>query len=304
MDQPKKPFTNRGGQGQKPHGGHRPFHAGGGRGKQLNRRGGRTGGPRPHQVHPPREIVDTKSFDQNGNGEEKFIPALEAGNVRIIPLGGVEEIGKNMTAVEYGNDIVIIDCGFQFREAETPGIDYILPNTKYLEDRRAKIRGMFITHGHLDHIGGIPYVIDRIGYPPIYTRGLTAVMIKKRQEEFPNLKPLTVHEVEKRDTIRVGDLRVSFFSVTHTIPDAMGVIIETPYGQVVFTGDLKLDHVDGVPTEEEEKEFAYFNDKKVLFLAADSTMRMMRSSCDENVPMMRRPLVFRMMSSMFLVTTL
>ena len=183
----------------------------------------------------------------------------------------MEEIGRNMTAVEFGDDIIVVDCGFQFREDETPGVDYILPNTKYLEDRARQIRGLFITHGHLDHIGGIPYIIDRIGYPPIYTRRLTAVMIHKRQEEFPNLKPLDIHEVEKDDTVRVGDLRVRFFSVYHTIPDAMGIIIETPYGDVVFTGDLRLDHIDGVPTEQEEKEFSWFADRKVLFLGADST---------------------------------
>jgi ribonuclease J len=249
--------------------------ANGGRGNRRGRsfnRGGhgrgrnpRHGGPRPHQTPPPREIRET-----NG-AEEKPIPPLEPGNIRIIPLGGVEEIGRNMTAVEYGDDIIIIDAGFQFREADTPGIDYILPNTKYLEDRKDKIRGLFITHGHLDHIGGIPYIIDRIGYPPIYTRRLTSIMIKKRQEEFPNLKPLDIHEVEKADTIRAGDTRVRFFSVTHTIPDSMGIIIETPYGLLVFTGDLKLDHVDGVPTEAEETEFGFFKDKKVLFLAADST---------------------------------
>lgn len=233
----------------------------------------RAGGPRPHQVHPPREISEQPSAQalSANNGDEKPIPPLEAGHIRIIPLGGVEEIGRNMTAFEYGNDIVIIDCGFQFREDDTPGIDYILPNTKYLEDRRDKIRAMFITHGHLDHIGGIPYIIDRIGYPPVYTRKLTAVMVKKRQEEFPNLKPLTIHEVEKEDAVRVGDLRVRFFSVTHTIPDSMGIIIETPFGLAVFTGDLKVDHIDGVPTEAEEKEFAFFKDKNVLFLAADST---------------------------------
>ena len=230
----------------------------------------RSGGPKPHQVHPPREITEQGATVLGGT-EEKPVPPLEAGNIRIIPLGGVEEIGRNMTVIEYGDDIIAIDCGFQFREDDTPGIDYILPNTKYLEDRRDKIRGLFITHGHLDHIGGIPYVIDRIGYPPIYTRRLSAVMIKKRQEEFPNLKPLDIHEVEKEDTIRAGNMRVRFFSVSHTIPDAMGIIVETPHGLIVFTGDLRLDHIDGIPTEKEEKEFGYFKDKKVLFLAADST---------------------------------
>ncbi|MBX4192159.1 ribonuclease J, partial [Candidatus Parcubacteria bacterium] len=169
--------------------------------------------PRPHSGshsgnrHPPRPELGNGTM---GNGDEKPIPPLEAGNIRIIPLGGVEEVGRNMTAVEFGDDIIIIDCGFQFREDDTPGIDYILPNTKYLEDRRDKIRGMIITHGHLDHIGGIPYIIDRIGYPPIYTRRLTSVMIKKRQEEFPNLKPLDMQEVEKEDTIRVGNFKVRF----------------------------------------------------------------------------------------------
>ena len=276
MEEDKKtsPPTRGGsvGRGPRPGGNRppRPFGAKGGFGGGRGGRGGRPrqGGPRPHQVHPPREVRENYSA---GNPEEKPIPPLEAGNIRIVPLGGVEEIGKNMTAIEFGDDIIIVDCGFQFREADTPGIDYILPNTKYLEDRQDKIRGMFITHGHLDHIGGIPYIIDRLGYPPIYTRALTSIMIKKRQEEFPNLKPLDIHEVEKEDTIRAGNLRVRFFSVTHTIPDAMGIIIETPYGLLVFTGDLKLDHIDGVPTEAEEREFAFFKDKKVLFLAADST---------------------------------
>lgn len=245
-----------------------PRPQGGGRGGNRGRGRIRQGGPRPHQAHPVREIPEHTPML---NGDEKPVPPLESGNIRIIPLGGVEEIGKNMTMVEFGNDIIVIDAGFQFREDDTPGIDYIIPNTKYLEERREKIRGLFITHGHLDHIGGIPYVIDRIGYPPVYTRTLTSVMIRKRQEEFPNLKPLDIHEVEKEDTIKVGSLRVRFFSVTHTIPDAMGIIVETPHGLLVFTGDLKLDHVDGVPTEAEEKEFSFFKDKKVLFLAADST---------------------------------
>ncbi|HEY4494791.1 MAG TPA: MBL fold metallo-hydrolase, partial [Candidatus Paceibacterota bacterium] len=115
---------------------------------------------------------------------EDEIPPLAPENIRIIPLGGVEEIGKNMTMIEYGNDIVVIDIGFQFKDENTPGIDYILPNTKYLEERKDKIRAVIVTHGHLDHIGGIPYVMPRIGNPPIYTRMLTSVMIKKRQEEF------------------------------------------------------------------------------------------------------------------------
>jgi ribonuclease J len=207
----------------------------------------------------------------NGNGSD-IIPALAPDSIRIIPLGGVEEIGRNMTAVEFGNDIVIIDIGFQFRDENTPGIDYILPNTKYLEERQDRIRAVLITHGHLDHIGGIPYIMPRIGNPPIYTRLLTSVLITKRQEEFPHVPKLDIKVIEKDETITVGKLRVKFFAVTHTIPDAMGVIIQTPYGSIVHTGDLKLDHVDGVPTQNEIDEYGRaFKDEKVLLLMADST---------------------------------
>jgi ribonuclease J len=176
-----------------------------------------------------------------------------------------------MTAVEFKNDIVIVDMGFQFKEESTPGIDYILPNTKYLEERKNKIRAVIITHGHLDHIGGIPYIMDRIGNPPIYTRNLTAIMIKKRQAEFPHLPNLDIRVVEKKETVRVGELPISFFSVTHTVPDSMGVIVGTPYGSIVLPGDYKLDHNDGIPTEEEEEEYGVFEKEKVLLLMSDST---------------------------------
>jgi ribonuclease J len=200
------------------------------------------------------------------------IPTLKQGNIRIIPLGGVEEIGRNMTAIEIGDDIIVVDCGFGFGgEGDTPGVDYILPNTEYLETNRGKVRALFITHGHLDHIGGIPYIIDRIGNPTIYTRKLTGVMIKKRQEEFPHLPATNIREVEKGETIKVGKHTVRTFAVTHTIPDSMGIAIETPHGDIVITGDVKLDHTDGVVSKEEEKEFGIFKDRKVLCLLMDST---------------------------------
>ena len=191
--------------------------------------------------------------------------------VRIIPFGGVEEIGRNMTAIETADDIFILDCGFQFREDDTPGIDYILPNTGYLEERRDKIRGLIISHGHLDHIGGIPYIIDRIGNPAIYTRKLTGMMIKKRQEEFAHLPPTIIREVEKDEVLKLGSTTVRFFGVTHTVPDSMGIIIETKWGDVVFTGDIKLNHRDGEPSDEEKREFGIFKDRKVLALLMDST---------------------------------
>ena len=199
------------------------------------------------------------------------IPTLQKDAIRIIPLGGVEEIGRNMTAVEFNDDIFILDAGFAFSEDDTPGIDYILPNTGYLEERRDKIRGLLISHGHLDHIGAIPYIIDRIGNPLVYTRKLTGKMIQKRQEEFAQTQPVQIREVEKDEVIKLGRATIRFFGVTHTVPDSMGIIIETPWGDVVFTGDIKLNHVDGEPSEEEHQEFGIFRHRKVLALLMDST---------------------------------
>lgn len=229
----------------------------------------RRGAPQHRRTSPQKGRFHMVSA--NNKKSEDIIPPI-GDSIRIIPLGGVEEIGRNMTVIEDKDDIIIVDCGFQFKEEDTPGIDYILPNAKYLEDRKDKIRAMVITHGHLDHIGGIPYIMESIGNPPIYSRRLTNVMIKKRQDEFPHVKKLIIHEVEKSDTIKIGkNFKLKFFSVTHTIPDSMGIIIQTPYGSIVHTGDLKLDHVDGVPTKEEEAEFKQFEKENVLLLMADST---------------------------------
>ncbi|MBM3272242.1 ribonuclease J [Candidatus Kaiserbacteria bacterium] len=224
-----------------------------------------------HTARPPKRGKTTVEHAAAQSGNTAGIPPIAPGVVRIIPLGGVEEIGRNMTAIEVGDDIFILEAGFAFSEETTPGIDYILPNTGYLEMNKHKIRGMLVSHGHLDHIGAIPYIMERIGNPTIYTRRLTATMIRKRQEEFAGSAPLVIREVEKNETIRLGQSNITFFAVTHTIPDSMGVIINTPWGDVVFTGDLKMDHDNGVPTPEEVQEFSVFKDRKALVLLMDST---------------------------------
>jgi ribonuclease J len=213
-----------------------------------------------------------RDFGNRFYGQQKnFIPEVAPGNIRIIPLGGVEEVGRNMTAFEIGDDIIVVDMGFAFKDEATPGVDYILPNTEYLEQRKHKIRGVIITHAHLDHIGAIPYLMGKIGNPKIYCRNFTALMIKKRQEEFIHLPPLNIITIETSDSIVLGNTKVKFFAVTHSIPDAMGIMINTPYGNVVHTGDLRLDHDDGVPSPFEEEVYSIFQKEKALCLLADST---------------------------------
>ncbi|MFH1979184.1 MAG: ribonuclease J [Patescibacteria group bacterium] len=191
--------------------------------------------------------------------------------IRIIPLGGVEEIGRNMTVIELNNDIVVIDAGFQFPEEDTPGIDYILPNTKYLENRKNKIRGLILSHGHLDHIGGVPYLINKLGNPPIYTTKLTKAMVLKRQEEFTGGPKLNIQEIKSGHKISLGkSLGAEFFDVTHTIPDAIGTIIKTPLGNIIYPGDAKLDRdKDGNPTKLEE--YIKLGKQKNLALLLEST---------------------------------
>jgi ribonuclease J len=229
----------------------------------------RAGGPakRPSYNRParPNRKSTAPEFESRlSESETTHIPPLKDGDVRIIHLGGVEEVGRNMSMIEYKDSIVIIDCGVQFTETHTPGIDFILPNTAYLEERKDKIKAMLVTHGHLDHIGAIPYIMPRIGNPTIYSRNFTALMIRKRQEEFPFLDPLKINIVEKGDTITLGDLKVTFFGVTHAIPDSMGIMVETPYGNIVHTGDLRLEHNDNVPTKEEEDRYKVFENTKNL----------------------------------------
>lgn len=160
--------------------------------------------------------------------------------LKIIPLGGQEEVGRNLTVFEYGQDIVIIDMGLQFPEENMPGIDYIIPNTKYLKGKEQYIRGVIFTHGHMDHIGAAPILLEKIGNPPIIARPLTLALIKNRQEDFKEgsakkLKTITVKST--RDTFHLGGFTIRFFPVDHSIMDAIGIILETPKATLIHTGD-------------------------------------------------------------------
>lgn len=205
-------------------------------------------------------------------GADYFPAPVDEKTVRVVPLGGVEEVGRNMLAFEVGNDIFVSDVGFQFTsEDSAPGVDYILPNTAYLEKNAHRVRAVFITHGHLDHIGGIPFLMMRFGNPPIYTKQLSATMILKRQEEYPDMPALNMVVVDDWQTHTIGSTKVKFFPVTHSIPDSMGIMIDTPYGNIVITGDLKLEHVDGVPVPDEVERWSKIGAEKNLLFIGDST---------------------------------
>lgn len=191
--------------------------------------------------------------------------------LRLIPLGGLEEIGKNCLAIEFSQDIILIDLGFQFPDEEMPGIDYVIPDTSYLQKNRDKIRGVIITHGHMDHTGAIPYIIKNIGNPPIFGTCLTIGLIKQRLEEFKLEKYAKLNTFHPDDTLKLGGFKLTFFRVNHNIPDGVGVVIHTPLGILVHTGDFKFDDhpVDDLPTE--FAKIKKVSQEKVLVLFSDST---------------------------------
>ncbi len=176
--------------------------------------------------------------------------------LRLVPLGGLEEIGRNCMFLEYKNEIVMIDVGLQFPEEETPGIDYIIPNISYLEKKKGNIQGIILTHGHYDHIGALPHLLARLGNPPIYATSITKAIIEKRQEDFPNSPKMNVITIKNGDDLKISNYFSSyFFGVPHTIPETTGVLMRTPIGNVVHFADFRVDYNDaGEPQGLEEFE--------------------------------------------------
>ena len=202
---------------------------------------------------------------------QKHRPIKTQKKLRIIPLGGLEEVGRNMTLFEYDRDIIIVDMGLQFPEEDMPGIDYIIPNIKYLKGKEQNIKGVFITHGHMDHIGAIPHIMPRIGNPPMFTAALTAGIIKKKQEDYPNVSPLNIKVVNFESIVNLGNFKVEFFHVNHNIPDVLGMAIYTPEGLIIHTGDFKFDHSPTTDKPADIGRIAQLGSQGVLALMSDST---------------------------------
>lgn len=217
-----------------------------------------------------RKNIKTNNTLQNKNG--KIVLESPKDRLRIIPLGGLGEIGKNMTVFEYGDDIIIVDMGFLFPDNEMLGVDYVIPDISYLDDKKDRIRGILITHGHEDHVGAIPYLWPKIS-APIYGTRLTIGLVEGKLEEFRNLNLKNhLHVIDpEKDKLRLGVFEIEFFRVTHSIPDGVGLIIKTPVGVVVHTGDFKFDHSPVDDKNTEIAKLAEAGDKGVLVLMSDST---------------------------------
>ena len=207
------------------------------------------------------------SGEEKGRGRREKKPT-----VRLIPLGGLNEIGKNMTAYEAGNDILIVDCGMGFPDADMLGVDLVIPDFTYLEKNAEKIRGVVITHGHEDHIGSIPYFLKKLGtHIPIYGSRLTLGLIEGKLKEHGLLGRAKLQVVKPREVVKLGCMSVEFIRVNHSIPDAMALAITTPAGVIVQTGDFKVDYT---PIQGEMIDLARFSElgnQGVLCLLSDST---------------------------------
>ena len=192
-------------------------------------------------------------------------------DLHIIPLGGLGEVGRNMTLLKYKGQILIIDMGFKMPGEDMPGIDYIIPDISYLKGKEKDILGVLFTHGHYDHIGAVPYFIGRLGNPRIFTAPLTKGIILKRQEDFPNQPRLDITDVKDGTKIQLGPFNIEFFRMNHNIPDNLGLFIETPVGNIIHTSDFKFDHspVNDLPTNIEK--LKQFGQRGVLLLMSDST---------------------------------
>jgi ribonuclease J len=191
-------------------------------------------------------------------------------HLKIIPIGGLGEIGKNMTLLEYGRNMIVVDCGLMFPENDLHGIDLVLPDFDYIVENKHKLRGIVLTHGHMDHIGALPYLLKRVN-SPVYGTDLTLGMVQRQLDEAGLSGQVTLERIDDTKTIHLGPFRVSPFAVAHSIPASVGLVIDTPVGAVVHTGDYKLDETPAGGRTTDLKRLKELTPNGVLALLADST---------------------------------
>jgi len=206
----------------------------------------------------------TKPFSQN-------IPFEKRNFLRIIPLGGLGEVGRNMMLLEWKEKILIIDMGLRMPEEDMPGVDYIIPNISYLKGKEKNILGVVFTHGHYDHIGAVPYLIEKIGNPLLFAAPLTKGIILKRQEDFPHQPKLNITEIRDGSKIVLGPFKIEFFKQNHNIADNFGLFIQTPVGNIVHTSDFKFDPDPIYDKPTDFKRLKEIGSRNILLLMSDST---------------------------------
>ena len=213
----------------------------------------------------PEEAVN--NIDKPGKSPYRKRPYR--GGVKVFALGGLGEIGKNMYAVQYKQEIIVIDCGIKFPDRDMPGVDYIVPNIQYLLEHKDQVKGIFLSHGHEDHIGGLPYILKELNVP-LYGAPLTIGLVRSKLDEHRMLSDVTLHTIRDQSEISFQFMSVRFFRTSHSIPDAYGIVVQTPFGTVVHTGDFKFDFS---PEDKPADLFkmAELGEKGVLALLSDST---------------------------------
>jgi ribonuclease J len=209
-------------------------------------------------------------FRQPRNAVREFGPTNNP--LRVMVLGGLEEVGRNMTVIEYNQEIIIIDMGLQFPEDDMPGIDYIIPNVTYLKDKKDWIKGVIITHGHYDHIGGIPHIMGEIGNPTMFMGKMAAGLVRKRHQEHKTAPTLKIKEIDESNSIKLGaSFQVEFMRVNHSIPDCFAIVVKTNLGTIIHTGDFKIDFTPVNDKPADLNRIAQIGSQGVLMLMADST---------------------------------
>lgn len=230
--------------------------------------------PKNIQTDPLKKTNRPKFFNKKNTTLNKPVQEFhkDGKTLKVMCVGGLEEVGRNMTAIEYDGEIIIIDMGLQFPEEDMYGIDYIIPNMEYFKDKADWIKGVIITHGHYDHIGGIPHIMGEIGNPPMFMGRLTAGIVRKRVKEHTKCPELNITELTDNNKLQLGKhFRVEFIRMNHSIPDCYAPIIHTPLGVIMHTGDFKIDYTPVNDKPADLQRMAQIGAEGVLLLMSDST---------------------------------
>src|SRR3989344_15285 len=246
-------------------------------GPKTDNRRSRSGKQR-HWLKPV--VRQIRVLKPESGAEKKERAADKSGGLKIIHFGGLGEVGRNMSAIQYDDEIILIDCVVSFPNEDMPGIDFIIPNAGYLEDKQEMIKAIFFTHGHMDHIGAFSFLRNKLGAPDIYAASLTKALLFKRQDDFKNQPPLEINEIKPGDEIKISDkIAVQVLRINHSIPDDLELAVKTPLGVIIHTSDFKFDDnpVNDQPADIEE--MRRLGKEGVLALMSDSTNAEQEGHC-------------------------